>query len=259
MKQIPFAMSKRGPAGKWVMLTAYDALMASQAESGGADILLVGDSLGGAVLGCNGVSQVGLADMVHHGRAVLRGRRKVPVVIDMPFGTCATEPMAFASADKLMETGCEAVKIEGCVPGIIRKLKAKSVPVMAHLGYTPQSGEPRIVGRDKDGAARLLDESRRLEDAGAFALVLELVPREASKAVAEALRIPVIGIGSGPDVDGQVLVITDMWGESGKDFKFLQRFGEIGKAKIAAVGSFAAAVRSGAFPSDANSFHMKKE
>ncbi len=241
------------------MLTAYDALMAREAEAGGADLLLVGDSLGAAVLGYDGVAQVTLMDMAYHTAAVVRGREKAAVIADMPFQTYRDSKEALASARTLMQTGCEAVKLEGCKPEIIRILVDAGIPVMGHLGYTPQSGPPQVVGRACESARRLLAEAHAVAAAGACSLVLELVPREVAAVVARKLKIPVIGIGSGPDVDGQVLVITDMWGESEADYKFLRCFGSVKNAKVAAVSAYAAAVRERVYPGDEHSFHMKKE
>lgn len=242
----------------WVMLTAYDALMAREAEGGGADLLLVGDSVGGAVLGYTGVSQVTLEDMIHHGKAVVRGRQSIPVIVDMPHDTYTEPKQALASAHALMGTGGDAVKLEGPLPDIVRHLVNNSIPVMGHLGYTPQSGQPAVVGRDVQTAKWLLQQCLQLQRAGAFALVLELVPREVSATISKALSIPVIGIGSGPDVDGQVLVITDMWGESDARYKFLKQFGCLRADKHKAVSEYAREVRDRRYPEDAHSFHIRK-
>ncbi len=254
-----YTLNKRPPSGlPWVMLTAYDALMTMEAEAGGADLILVGDSLGQAVLGYEGVSQVSMQDMVHHGSAVVRGRKNVPVIIDMPHQSYTSPGQAVDNARLLMNCGCEMVKLEGCLEETIRAITADNIPVMGHLGYTPQSGTPKVVGREMESAQALLQDCQKIAAAGCCALVLELVPREVAAIVRDQLSIPVIGIGCGPDVDGQVLVITDMWGESSADFKFLRRFGAISTNKETAIQAYAQAVRSGDFPNDDESFHMKK-
>ena len=243
------------------MLTAYDALMAAEAVAGGVDIILVGDSLGKAVLGYEDEKEVTLNDMLHHCTAVLRGAGDTVVVGDLPYATYDTPAQALCSATAMMERGVSMVKLERCVPDIIGHLHKEGIPVMAHLGYTPQTAEregSKVVGKEVESAELLLRESLEVEQAGALALVLEMVPREVAATIAATLSIPVIGIGCGPDVDGQVLVSTDMWGESGVQFKFLKTFGAIRQAKIDAVSSYAGEVRSGAYPSDGHSFHIKK-
>ncbi|MBF0198684.1 MAG: 3-methyl-2-oxobutanoate hydroxymethyltransferase [Planctomycetes bacterium] len=255
-------LAKSGPKGPWVMLTAYDALMAREAEQGGADLLLVGDSLGKAVLGYDDEKEVMLSDMIHHSQAVMRGVRNIPVVADLPYGTYDNLEVALDSSRQLMALGVNMVKLECDLPHIISHLNAHDIPVMAHLGYTPQTAAKegsKVVGNEIDSAELLLQESLSVEKAGAVALVLEMVPREVAASIAHILAIPVIGIGSGPDVDGQVLVTTDMWGESDVSFKFLKKFGQISQAKRDAVEAYSAEVRQRTYPADENSFHIKKK
>jgi len=244
------------------MLTAYDALMAKAAVAGEVDILLVGDSLGRAVLGYQHENQVTLADILHHAKAVIRGAAGKPVVADLPFGTYENPSSAIKSAEMLMETGITMVKPEGALLPQIEALSARGIPVMAHLGYTPQSASlqgSKVVGNTLDAARELLQQSKMVEKAGALALVLEMVPREVAKTITDMLSIPVLGIGSGPDTDGQVLVTTDMWGENEVSFKFLHKFAAVMEEKLRGIRGYAEAVRSGAYPADQHSFHIKRE
>ncbi|MBF0245005.1 MAG: 3-methyl-2-oxobutanoate hydroxymethyltransferase [Planctomycetes bacterium] len=228
---------------------------------GGGDLILVGDSLGRAVLGYTHENEVTLGDMLHHARAVLRGAGATPVIVDLPAGSYDRPEEAGGAAAEVMSLGAAAVKIEGCLPDIISHLCKKMLPVVAHLGYTPQTANregSKVVGKSLSVATKLFEDARTVEESGALALVLEMVPREVAGRIAACLKIPVIGIGSGPDLDGQVLVTTDMWGDNEVSFKFLRRFGEVGREKIAAVRNYVESVRSGSYPADENSFHMDK-
>lgn len=259
----PLTLSKRSPSGEpWVMLTAYDALMAKYAESGGADLLLVGDSISKAVLGYKDVGEVSLDDMIHHSKAVVRGRKEIPIIADLPDKTYETEAVGLDSAKRLMDTGVDAVKLEGCLSPVLNGISSADIPVVAHLGYTPQTAEKsktKVVGNRLDTAKKLWSECVEVEKAGAIALVLEMVPREVSKAISEYVSIPIIGIGSGPDVDGQVLVTTDMWGDSNVNFKFLKKFGEMSEYKKVSVQQYSKEVRARAYPSDDHSFHIHSQ
>lgn len=242
------------------MLTAYDANMARAVEAGGADIILVGDSLGRAVLGYESENEVSLGDMIHHAQAVLRGRKQIPVIVDLPFQTYETKEQALDSAQKVMAIGADFIKLEGPLYETIGHLSQHAIPVIAHLGYTPQTAQAfssKVVGNQLESAQNLLQQSLEVEKSGAKMLVIEMVPREVAQTIAQKLSIPVIGIGAGPDVDGQVLVTPDMWGENDVSFKFLQSFGELKEAKQKACADYAQAVRSGAFPKDENSFHIR--
>jgi 3-methyl-2-oxobutanoate hydroxymethyltransferase len=255
-------MKKRSPSNKaWVMLTAYDALMARQVEKGGADLILVGDSLGKAILGYEGVEEVTIDDMTHHCRAVVRGRTNIPVIGDLPVNSYENTEQALLSSKKLLDQGVDFVKLEGYIPEIVAFLSKKDIKVIAHLGHTPQKADPngKIVSANRMATAELLlKHCLELEKAGAKAIVLEMVSREVSKKITASLRIPTIGIGSGPDTDGQVLVITDMWGESDVDFKFLRKFGSIEDHKCKAIADYCHAVRNVEYPTDKNAFHIKK-
>ena len=244
------------------MLTAYDANMARAVEAGGADIILVGDSLGRAVLGYDSENEVSLDDMIHHAKAVLRARKNIPVIVDLPYQTYDQPDQALASAQKVMATGADFVKLEGPLFEVIEHLSQHDIPVIAHLGYTPQTADPnqsKVKGNRLETASELLRDCLGVESAGAKMLVIEMVPREVAATIAQKLSIPVIGIGSGPDVDGQVLVTPDMWGESKAPFKFLEVFGEVSVNKQDACLAYAKAVRAGRYPADEHSFHIKKD
>ena len=245
------------------MLTAYDAPSARIAERAGVPLLLVGDSLGMVVLGYDTTLPVTLDDAVRHSAAVVRGSERALVVGDMPFLTYADEATALRSAGRLMqEAGVQAVKLEGAGPqvAIIEALVARGIPVMGHLGFTPQSSHQigiRVQARDAAAARRLVEDALAVERAGAFALVLELVPAPLAAAVRERLRIPIIGIGAGAGCDGQVQVWHDILGlGEDKPPRHARVFGEIGQAITAALSDYVAEVRTGAFPTDAQSAKM---
>jgi len=243
------------------MLTAYDALTAPILESAGVDMLLVGDSLGNVVLGHGSTLPVTLDDMVRATGAVARSTSRVLVVADLPFATYEASPeQAFASAARLMQAGAHAVKLEGGAPraAAVRLLTEGGIPVFGHLGYTPQSenalGGPRMQGRG-DQADRLLEDARALQQAGAVALVVEMVPADIAGTITRTLAIPTIGIGAGPDTDGQVLVWSDMAGMTGWTPSFVRRFGDLGEALRTATADYVGAVADGSFP-DAQHFHQ---
>ncbi|MCS6937882.1 MAG: 3-methyl-2-oxobutanoate hydroxymethyltransferase [Roseiflexaceae bacterium] len=246
------------------MLTAYDSITAALFDAAGVPILLVGDSLGDNVLGFGSTIPVTLDDMVRHTAAVARGAPSALIVADMPFLTYATVDMAIAAARRLMqEGGAQAVKLEGgqAMTPIVRRLVECGVPVMGHLGYTPQSvhvfGKARVQGRSATAARRMIEDALALEEAGAFALVLELVPAQLAAAITERLRIPTIGIGAGPHCDGQVQVSTDMLGLR-DDFKprHARRFAELAPIIRAAAAAYIAAVSERSFPADEHSSRM---
>jgi len=238
------------------MLTAYDAITAALFDAAGVPMLLVGDSLGDNVLGFGSTIPVTLDDMVRHTAAVARGAQAALIVADMPFLTYATLEMAMTAARRLMqEGGAQAVKLEGgqTMTPIVRRLVECGVPVMGHLGYTPQSvhvfGKVRVQGRSAAAARRLLEDALALEAAGAFALVLELVPAQLAAAITERVRIPTIGIGAGPHCDGQVQVSTDMLGLR-DDFKprHARRFAELASIIRDAATAYITAVSARSFP-----------
>lgn len=254
-------MKERGE--KITVLTAYDATFARLLDEGGADVLLVGDSLGMVVQGLDTTLPVTLDEMAYHCRAVARGAKRAHIVGDLPFMTYqGSIEQGMMSAGKLMkEGGCHSVKLEGGAAHaeLVRRLVSAGIPVMGHIGLTPQSyhqlGGFKVQGRDAKGRERLIADARALEEAGAYAVVLEAIPADIAADITDALTIPTIGIGAGVHCDGQVLVSYDMLGmdESFKP-RFVRRFATLGATIKEAVSSYVQEVRSGTFPSDAESF-----
>lgn len=210
--------SMKAAGEKIAVLTAYDYPTARLLDEGGIDMLLVGDSLGMVVLGYPDTTLVTLDEMVHHTRAVARGAKRAPILADLPIATYDTPDQAVASSRRLIEAGAHAVKLEGGATHVpqIRALVAAGIPVMAHIGMQPQrvriEGGYRIKGKTPAEADALLADAKAVEEAGSFALLLELVRADVSKQITEALQIPTIGIGAGPDCSGQVLVSHDLIG-----------------------------------------------
>src|SRR6185295_9945082 len=238
-----------------VMVTAYDFPQGKTADAAGADIILVGDSLAMVVLGHPDTLSVTLDEMIHHTRAVRRGVERALLVADMPYGSFHLGPdQAVASAIRFVkEAGAQAVKIEGGRPEVVRALDRAEVPVMAHLGLTPQSvhrlGGFKVQGRSEGAAQKILDAAVELEDAGAFSLVLECVPSDLAAEITDRLAIPTIGIGAGAACDGQVLVYHDLLGlEERIAPRFVRRYAELGVASREAIARFADDVRHGRFP-----------
>ena len=240
------------------MLTAYDALTAPILEAAGVDMLLVGDSLGNVILGHRSTLPVTLEDMERATAAVARSTSRAMIVADLPFGTYEDSPEhAFASAARLMKAGAHAVKLEGGEnrAHIIEALVTAGIPVCAHLGYTPQSentlGGPRMQGRGA-GADALRRDAEAIEKAGAFAVVFEMVPAGIATELTRSLAIPTIGIGAGPNTDGQVLVWSDMAGYSDWTPSFVRKFGQLGAALREAASDYVEAVRERSFPGPEN-------
>ena len=240
------------------MLTAYDALTAPILEAAGVDMLLIGDSLGNVILGHSSTLPVTLEDMERATAAVARSTSRVMIVADLPFGTYEDSPEhAFASATRLMKAGAHAVKLEGgeARAHIIAALTAAGIPVCAHLGYTPQSenalGGPRMQGRG-DGADQLRRDSLAVQEAGAFAVVFEMVPAAIATELTHTLSIATIGIGAGPNTDGQVLVWSDMAGYSDWTPSFVRKFGQLGQALHEAASDYVGSVRERSFPGPEN-------
>ncbi|HET8655540.1 MAG TPA: 3-methyl-2-oxobutanoate hydroxymethyltransferase [Longimicrobiaceae bacterium] len=246
------------------VLTAYDYLFARLVDRAGADVVLVGDSLGQVVLGLDSTLAVTLDDMIRHGAAVRRGVERALVVVDLPFLTYqVSREEAIRNAGRILqETGASAVKLEGGSPEIAETVAAivgAGIPVMGHLGFTPQSvhalGGSRVQGREAGARERLVAEAVRIEAAGAFSIVLELMPGELAGEVTRSLSIPTIGIGAGPDCDGQVLVLPDMLGLN-PDFRprFLRRFAELAEVADAGVRDYVEAVKGRAYPGAEHTF-----
>ena len=254
------AAKERGD--RLVMLTAYDAVTARIFDDAGVDMLLVGDSIGNTMHGYATTLPVTLDEMVVAARSVAGAARHAFVVVDLPFGSYEAGPeQALATGVRLMkETGVAAVKLEGgrrVVPQI-RALTDAGIPVVGHLGYTPQSenllGGPRVQARGDEAATRLREDALALTEAGVIAIVLEMVPAPVAAAVTEVVRVPTIGIGAGAGCDGQVLVWVDMAGMTDWSPRFAKRFGEVGAALSAAAQAYADEVRAGTFPDAAHRF-----
>jgi len=254
----------KGEGRPIVAMTAYDVLFARLLESAEVDLILVGDSLGQVVLGYDSTIPVTMEEMIHHARAVKRGAPGTLVVLDMPFMSYQTsvEDALRNAGRALKEAGVEAVKLEGggertCEA--IRALVAAGIPVMGHIGLTPQSvhalGGYRVQGRDGADAERIRGEAKALEEAGAFAMVLELVPAPLAREISEMLTVPTIGIGAGAGCDGQVLVLYDALGMN-PDFgpKFLKRFANLREVALEGVRAYAREVREGTYPGPQHSF-----
>jgi 3-methyl-2-oxobutanoate hydroxymethyltransferase len=262
------AANSNEPPNKITCLTAYDYPTARLLDEAGVDILLVGDSLGMVVLGYDNTLPVTLEEMLHHTRAVRRGTQRALVVADMPYGSyhAETGESLHNAMRFIKEAGAEAVKVEGGERRLelIARLVEAEIPVMGHVGLTPQSvhalGGFKVQGKTPDAAERLLRDARAVEAAGAFSIVLEAVPRELAAQITRELRIPTIGIGAGPDCDGQVLVLHDMIGLTfGEPPKFARRYAKVGEEILRAAREYCEDVRGGRFPSDAESYHAPAE
>ena len=261
------AADPHSKAQKITCLTAYDYPTARLLDEAGVDVILVGDSLGMVVLGHENTLSVTIDEMLHHTRAVRRGTRRALVVADMPYGSYHTDTAeSLRNAVRFVkEAGAEAVKVEGGERRLelISRLTEAEIPVMGHVGLTPQSlnalGGYRVQGKTADAAEQLIRDARAVEAAGAFAVVLEAVPRELAAQITRELRIPTIGIGAGPDCDGQVLVIHDLLGLTfGQTPRFARQYANLGEIISKAVHEYCEDVRSGTFPSDGESYHTAR-
>lgn len=247
-----------------VVVATYDTLFARLAESGGVDAVLVGDSLGNVIAGYENTLPVTLDQMIYHAGCVKRGLTRAMLIVDMPFLTyqVSVEDAMRNAGRVVQESGGEAVKLEGADDRAVAAVQAivgVGIPVMGHLGLTPQNllnfGGFRVQGREAAEAQRIVDEARRLEDAGAFSIVLELMPSELAARVTEAVTIPTIGIGAGPSCSGQVLVLHDLLGLNDSfSPKFLKRYAELGATARQAIGEFADEVRGGRYPGEEHGF-----
>ena len=252
-------MRERGE--KIVMLTAYDAVTARLLDAAGTDVLLVGDSIGNVSLGYDSTLPVTLEEMVVATRSVARATSRAMVVADLPFGTYEAGPeQALASAVRLVKVGANAVKLEGgrARAQTVRALTEAGIPVMAHVGFTPQSvnalGGFRVQGRGEEAADRMVTDVQALAEAGAFSVVLEMVPEPVAARVTQNSPVPTIGIGAGGRCDGQVLVWSDMAGMTDWTPRFAAQFGQIGVALRQAAEDFGQAVRGGTFPASEHWF-----
>ena len=263
MKITRITLEKMKQAGeKIAMLTCYDASFASLLDAAGVEVLLVGDSLGMVLQGHASTVPVTLSDMVYHTRCVARGTQHALVLTDLPFGSYQQNPeQAYASAVALMQAGAEMVKLEGGAHMVetVAFLQARGIPVCAHIGLLPQSvhamGGYRVQGRTDSQAEQLLHDAQALAQAGAQMLVLEMVPTALAQRIAQALAIPVIGIGAGPGTDGQVLVLHDMLGiDAGVKPRFVKNFTSEASSVQGAVARYVQQVKSGDFPGPEHSY-----
>jgi len=250
------------------MLTAYDYPMALLEDRAGIDIILVGDSLAMTVLGHENTLPVTMDEMIHHTKAVVRGAKHCLIVGDMPFMSYNTsEREAILNAGRLMkEAGADAVKLEGgvSVKDTVRAIVKGGIPVMAHIGLTPQTismlGGFKVQGKDAQAAQKIIDDALSLEEAGAFSVVMEAVPAPIAKMVTERLTIPTIGIGAGVYCDGQVLVVHDMLGLFDRFTpKFAKRYVNLSEQILKAFGAYMEEVVNGTFPTDQHSFHIDEK
>ena len=258
------AAGSPSPSQKITCLTAYDYPTARLLDEAGVDVILVGDSLAMVVLGHESTLPVTIEEMLHHTRAARRGTHRALLVADMPYGSYHTDVgESLRNAVRFVkEAGAEAVKVEGGERRLelIARLTEAEIPVMGHVGLTPQSvhalGGYRVQGKTPGAAEQLLRDARAVEAAGAFAVVLEAVPRELAAQLTRELRIPTIGIGAGPDCDGQILVIHDILGLTFQQTpKFARQYAHVGEIITNAVREYCDDVRAGGFPSDAESYH----
>lgn len=244
---------------RFACLTSYDSLTAQIFDQAGIEVLLVGDSAGNVVLGYPTTIPVTLDQMMHFGKAVTEATKSALVVVDMPFGSYElSSEQALASAIKIMkETGADAVKLEGSRPEAVKRIVDAGIPVMGHLGFTPQSVNQlsgfKVQGRG-DSSEQLLNDAKALETAGAFAVVLEMIPAQLAERVTGALQIPTIGIGAGSGCDAQILVWTDFAGLSDRSPKFAKQYLNLREQLLAAASDYRDEVRSGSFPTEEQSF-----
>jgi 3-methyl-2-oxobutanoate hydroxymethyltransferase len=259
---VPLLRQMKGKE-KIAMLTAYDFAFANVLDSAGVDVILVGDSVGTTMLGYSNTIPVTIGEMIHHTKPVVRAAKRALVVIDMPFMSYqeSIEQAKRNAGRMIKESGAGVVKIEGGVrmKEVIRALVDIDIPVMGHVGLTPQSihrmGSYRVQGKGEE-AEKLIMDARAVEEAGACSVVLELVPRQLAKEITEMLSIPTIGIGAGPDCDGQVLVIHDLLGLFGEFRpKFVKTYMNLRQDMDGAIKQYIEEVRGGVFPDDARSFH----
>jgi len=260
------AMKREGR--KITMLTAYDYPMALLEDRAGIDIILVGDSLAMTVLGYENTLPVTMDEMIHHTKAVARGAKHALILGDMPFMSYnCSEREAILNAGRFMkEAGADAVKLEGgaSVKETVRAIVKAGIPVMGHIGLTPQTismlGGFKVQGKDAQGAQKIIDDALQLEEAGAFSVLLEAVPAPIAKMVTERLSVPTIGIGAGLHCDGQVLVVHDMLGLFDRFTpKFAKRYINLSEPILKAFETYIDEVRKGAFPTDQHSFHIDEK
>jgi 3-methyl-2-oxobutanoate hydroxymethyltransferase len=264
---IPDILKKKEKKEKIVALTAYDFPSAKIVDQAGVDIILVGDSLGMVVLGHKDTIPVTMNDMIHHTKAVTRGVQRAMVVGDMPYMSFqVSQKEAVKNASRFIkEAGARAVKIEGATPyrlETIKALKEAEIPVMGHVGLTPQSinqiGSFKVRGKNKEEAQKIIEDALKLEHAGVFSIILECIPLELAEVITHRIKIPTIGIGAGPFCDGQILVFHDLLGYSnGYLPKYVKKYVDVNKILIDGISQYVKEVKSDQFPLDEHSYHSK--
>jgi 3-methyl-2-oxobutanoate hydroxymethyltransferase len=261
-KNISSFLRQKKSGRQITMLTAYEQPSAQLLSQAGVDVILVGDSLGTNVLGYDRITQVTMQDMLHHTAAVVRGAGNTFVIGDMPYRSFRTPSMALKNASRFISCGADAVKMEGGaeMAGHLRLVSESGIPVCAHIGYLPQSGEkPHVAGKTAGSAEKLIKDAVVLEDAGAFMIVIELVPQELAAAITKLLRIPTIGIGAGPFCNGQVQVFHDIVGLSPTTFRHSKMFCEGTAIFSQAISRYVQEVKNGTFPTKANASSLPTE
>jgi len=259
---VQYLQQKKRDGKKITMLTAYDYFMAKIVDEAGIDAILVGDSLGMVVLGYESTTQVTMDDMIRHAMAARRGVKLALLIGDMPYKSFDEPAKAIENATRFAkEAGCDAVKLEGESCEAAAAIIKRGIPVLGHLGLTPQTAlEFKVQGKDAASAEGILNGALRLERAGCFAIVLECIPAELAAIISSRLTIPAIGIGAGPDCDGQVLVLNDILGLYDRFMpKFVKRYADLGGMAKGAILNFKKEVEEKKFPSREHSFIMKKE
>lgn len=261
-------MQQKGTGNKISMLTAYDYSTAKLVDEAGINTILVGDSLGNVILGYENTTQVTMEDMIHHAAAVSRGVKNALVIVDMPFMSYQTGVYdAVVNAGRLVKEGhAQAVKLEGGIDAApqIKAIVKASIPVCAHIGLTPQSinifGGHKVQGKTEEAAKKVIEDAKAVEEAGAFAVVLEGIPSKLAKIITETISIPTIGIGAGPDCDGQVLVNQDLLGMF-SDFvpKFVKQFANVGDIMKDAYRQYIEEINAGVFPDEAHSYKISDD
>ena len=266
---IPALQSKKANKEKITALTAYDFPIARIVDDAGIDLVLVGDSLGMVVLGYDNTIPVTMDEMIHHTKPVVRAVKRALVIGDMPYFSfhLSTEETVFNASRFIKEAGAQGVKIEGASKKrlkLIESLVEAEIPVMGHVGLTPQSihhiGQFKVKGSEKGEARKVIQDAVNLEKAGVFAVILECIPMEVAGIITEKLKVPTIGIGAGPRCDGQILVFHDLVGySSGYLPKFVKKYADLHGIISQAVGKYKEDVQKGVFPDDEHSYHLKPE
>ena len=259
---IPDLQNKKKEGKKITMLTAYDYFLAKMVDEAGVDAILVGDTLGMVILGYESTTHVTMDDMIRHSQAVRRGTKRALLIGDMPYKSYDNPADAVKNASRFVqEAGCEAVKLEGESYSAASAIIKQGIPVLGHLGLTPQTAsEFKVQGKDAGRAKTIIEASKRLEGVGCFGIVLECIPMELAGIITTSLSIPTISCGAGPSCDGQILVLNDILGLFDRFLpKFAKKYADLGMMAKKAISQYKEEVEKGEFPKKENSFTMKKE